>query len=49
MTCTVICYEITLEKCICVSRHKLTISCKHEHLREVMVVIDPFFAMMHRA
>ena len=51
MTCIVICYEVTLEKCICVSR---TIVCtvppsdisdflfKHECLGEVMVVIDPF-------
>ena len=58
MTGTVICYEITLEKCICVGRSivstvppsekKSTISCKHERLREVMVVIDHFFARMHR-
>ena len=37
---------------ICVGRStistKLMISCKHEHLGEVMVVIDPFFARMHR-
>ena len=53
MTCTVIYYEITLEKCICVSRSILStvppnnklkwmISCKHECLGEVMVVIDLF-------
>ena len=52
MTCTVIYYEITSEKCICVSRSilstvppskkKWTISCKHERLGEVLVVIDPF-------
>ena len=36
---------------ICVGRStvstKLMISCKHEHLGEVMVVIDSFFAGMH--
>ena len=53
MTCTVIYYEITLEKCICVSRSilstvspskkkKLMLSRKHECLGEVMVVIDLF-------
>ena len=57
MTCTVICYEITLEKCICVGRtivstvppsDKKKISCKHVRLGEVMLVIDPFFAGIHR-
>ena len=52
-----ICYEITLEKCICVGRtivstvppsDKKKISCKHERLGEVMLVIDPFFAGIHR-
>ena len=51
------CYEITLEKCICAGRtivhtvpprdKKIMIFCKHEHLGEVMVVNDPFFARMH--
>ena len=58
MTCTVTYYEITLEKCICVSRSilstvspskkKLMLSRKHECLGEVMMVIDLFFARMHR-
>ena len=58
MTCAVTCYETTLEKCICVVRtivstipasdKKLMISCKHECLEEVMMVIDPFYAKMHR-
>ena len=57
MTFTVICYEITLEKCICVggtivstvppSDKKLMISFRYEFLGEVMVVIDSFFAKMH--
>ena len=47
------CYEITLEKCICAGRtivhtvpprdKKIMIFCKHEHLGEVMVVNDPFW------
>ena len=51
------CYEITLEKCICAGRtivhtipprdKKIMIFCKHEHLGEVMVVNDPFLARMH--
>ena len=53
------CYEITLEKFICVGRtivntvpprdkKKKKISCKHEHLGEGMVVNDPSFARMRR-
>ena len=55
--CSVICCEITLEKCICVGRtivstvppsdKNLIISGKHECLGEVMVFTDPFFASMH--
>ena len=48
MTCTVISYEITLEKCICVSRTMVStvspcmISGEYECLGEVIVVTDPF-------
>ena len=52
MTCTVMSYEITLEKCICVSGtivstvppgdKKLIIFCKYESLGEVILVTDPF-------
>ena len=50
MTCTVISYEITLKKCICVnyckyskpSDKKFMISCKYECLSEVIKVTDPF-------
>ena len=54
MTCTVIYYEIILEKYICFGRtivstvppgdKKIMISCKHERFGEVMVVIDPVFS-----
>ena len=57
MTYTVICYEITLEKCICVGRtivstlphcdKNLMISCRHECLGKVIMVINSFFKM-HR-
>ena len=47
MACTVISYEITSEKCICVSGTIVrTVPpsdiCKYECLREVIVVTDPF-------
>ena len=52
MTCIVTSYEITLEKCICVSRTIVStvppsdknkrFSCKYKCLGEVLVVTDPF-------
>ena len=51
MTCIVICYKVTLEKCICVSRTIIVSTVqpsnisdflfKHECLGEAIVVIDP--------
>ena len=51
MTCIAICYKVTLEKCICVSRTIIVSTVqpsnisdflfKHECLGEAIVVIDP--------
>ena len=42
MTYTVICYKITLEKHICVSRTIVMISCKYEGVGDIIMVTDPF-------
>ena len=42
MTYTVICYKITLEKHICVSRTIVMISCKYECVGDIIMVTDPF-------
>ena len=54
LTCTVMCYEITLEKCICVGRTIVNTVPPRDKNKwfsvpgEGMVVNDPSFARMHR-